>query len=90
MSCCLYRVILEERPSVRVLASAVDDSVVKFLPFYLQLSPRCQVLLHILPVIQLLKKFSVFYGMENIISATAAASTERSIQSISTHTFLQD
>ena len=25
MSCCLYRVILEERPSVRVLASAVDD-----------------------------------------------------------------
>jgi len=25
MSCCLYRVVLEERPSVRVLASAVDD-----------------------------------------------------------------
>ena len=25
MSCCLYWVILEERPSVRVLASAVDD-----------------------------------------------------------------
>ena len=27
MSCCLYRVILEERPSVRVLAGAVDDSI---------------------------------------------------------------
>ena len=27
MSCCLYRVILEERPSVRVLASAVDDEL---------------------------------------------------------------
>ena len=26
MSCCFYRVILEERPNVRVLASAVDDS----------------------------------------------------------------
>ena len=26
ISCCLYRFILEERPSVRVLASAVDDS----------------------------------------------------------------
>ena len=26
MSCCLYRVVLEERPSVRVKASAVDDS----------------------------------------------------------------
>ena len=26
MSYCLYRVILEERPSVRVLANAVDDS----------------------------------------------------------------
>ena len=26
MSCCLYWVILEERLSVRVLASAVDDS----------------------------------------------------------------
>ena len=26
MSCCLYRVIFEERPSVRVLVSAVDDS----------------------------------------------------------------
>ena len=25
MSCCLYRVILEERPSVRVVASAVDS-----------------------------------------------------------------
>ena len=25
MSCCLYWVKLEERPSVRVLASAVDD-----------------------------------------------------------------
>ena len=23
--CCLYRVILDERPSVRVVASAVDD-----------------------------------------------------------------
>jgi len=28
MSCCLYRVILEERVSVRVLANAVDDCVV--------------------------------------------------------------
>ena len=25
MSCFQYRVVLEERPSVRVLASAVDD-----------------------------------------------------------------
>ena len=27
MSCCLYWVVFEERPSVCVLASAVDDSL---------------------------------------------------------------
>ena len=31
MSCCLYWVILEERLSVRVLASAVDESLDVFM-----------------------------------------------------------
>jgi len=63
---------------------------VKFLPLPLQLTPWCKVLLDILAVLQLLKKFPVFYGRQKFITAIAAASTERSVQSISTHPFLQD
>jgi len=60
-------------------------ATVTFLPFSPHLTPWCQVLLDSLAVLQLLKKFPVFYGRQKFITAIAAASTEISIQSISTH-----
>jgi hypothetical protein len=63
---------------------------VKFLPFLLQLTPGCQVLLDILAVLLLFKKFPVFYGRQKFIIAKTAAYTERLTQSIAFDLFLQD
>jgi len=59
-----------------------------FLLFSPQRTRWCQVLLDILAVLQLLKKFPVFCGRQKFITEIAAASIEKSIQSISTHPIL--